>query len=95
MECIDYFKEVLEKVFLEDIFLMGVNMFNFNVFNLVKEVLMFMCGGSVCVYISFLSIEYVVFFVGNVGVVLVGLMSDEIYLCVLDCVYIKGFKKYV
>ncbi|MFA4832075.1 DUF115 domain-containing protein, partial [Helicobacter pylori] len=45
-------------------------------------------------YISPLSIEYAAPFVGNAGVALAGLMSDEIYLCALDCAYIKGFKKH-
>ncbi|GAA7980356.1 motility associated factor glycosyltransferase family protein [Helicobacter pylori] len=94
VERIDYLKEVLEKAPLEDTPLMGANMLNPNAFNIAKEALMFMRGGSACAYISPLSIEYAAPFVGNAGVALASLMSDEIYLCALDCAYIKGFKKH-
>ncbi len=94
VERIDYLKEVLEKAPLEDTPLMGANMLNPNAFNAAKEALMFMRGGSACAYISPLSVEYAAPFVGNAGVALASLMSDEIYLCALDCAYIKGFKKH-
>ncbi|EQL77008.1 hypothetical protein N410_01745 [Helicobacter pylori GC26] len=94
VERIDYLKEVLEKAPLEDTPLIGANMLNPNAFNTAKEALMFMRGGSACAYISPLSIEYAAPFVGNAGVALASLMSDEIYLCALDCAYIKGFKKH-
>ncbi|WQV01448.1 motility associated factor glycosyltransferase family protein [Helicobacter pylori] len=94
VERIDYLKEVLEKAPLKDTPLIGANMLNPNAFNLAKEALMFMRGGSACAYISPLSIEYAAPFVGNAGVALASLMSDEIYLCALDCAYIKGFKKH-
>ncbi|MFA8033516.1 6-hydroxymethylpterin diphosphokinase MptE-like protein, partial [Helicobacter pylori] len=94
VERIDYLKEVLEKAPLEDTPLIGANMLNPNAFNVAKEALMFMRGGSACAYISPLSIEYAAPFVGNAGVALASLMSDEIYLCALDCAYIKGFKKH-
>ncbi|WP_033602177.1 motility associated factor glycosyltransferase family protein [Helicobacter pylori] len=94
VERIDYLKEVLEKAPLKDTPLIGANMLNPNAFNLAKEALMFMRGGSACTYISPLSVEYAAPFVGNAGVALASLMSDEIYLCALDCAYIKGFKKH-
>ncbi len=94
VERIDYLKEVLEKAPLEDTPLIGANMLNPNAFNLAKEAFMFMRGGSACAYISPLNIEYAAPFVGNAGVALASLMSDEIYLCALDCAYIKGFKKH-
>ncbi len=94
VERIDYLKEVLEKAPLKDTPLIGANMLNPNAFNLAKEALMFMRGGSACAYISPLSVEYTAPFVGNAGVALASLMSDEIYLCALDCAYIKGFKKH-
>ncbi|WP_033745835.1 motility associated factor glycosyltransferase family protein [Helicobacter pylori] len=94
VERIDYLKEVLEKAPLKDTPLIGANMLNPNAFNLAKEALMFMRGGSACAYISPLSVEYAAPFVGNAGVALASLMSDEIYLCALDCAYIKGFKKH-
>ncbi|MFT2775802.1 6-hydroxymethylpterin diphosphokinase MptE-like protein, partial [Helicobacter pylori] len=94
VERIDYLKEVLEKAPLEDTPLIGANMLNPNAFNVAKEAFMFMRGGSACAYISPLNIEYAAPFVGNAGVALASLMSDEIYLCALDCAYIKGFKKH-
>ncbi|GHQ41476.1 hypothetical protein VN1222_13100 [Helicobacter pylori] len=94
VERIDYLKEVLEKAPLEDTPLIGANMLNPNAFDIAKEAFMFMRGGSACTYISPLSIEYAAPFVGNAGVALASLMSDEIYLCALDCAYIKGFKKH-
>ncbi|WP_104687575.1 motility associated factor glycosyltransferase family protein [Helicobacter acinonychis] len=94
VERIDYLKEVLEKAPLKDTPLIGANMLNPNAFFLAKEAFMFMRGGSACAYISPLSVEYAAPFVGNAGVALASLMSDEIYLCALDCAYIKGFKKH-
>ncbi|WP_104748077.1 motility associated factor glycosyltransferase family protein [Helicobacter cetorum] len=94
VERIDYLKEVLELAPLKDTPLIGANMLNPNAFNLAKEAFLFMRGGSACAYVSPLNIEFAAPFVGNAGVALASLLSDEIYLCALDCAYIKGFKKH-
>ncbi|AFI04023.1 motility associated factor glycosyltransferase family protein [Helicobacter cetorum] len=94
VERIDYLKEVLKQAPLKDTPLIGANMLNPKAFNLAKEAFLFMRGGSACAYVSPLNIEFSAPFVGNAGVALASLLSDEIYLCALDCAYIKGFKKH-